>query len=199
MICSDRRLKGIGPDMIQPFIAQQVRESEDDLGNPYKIVSYGLSSYGYDIRLGGAEFKVFSPIGAREIDPKHFNERCLIPAEMNVDMTTRAWYWVIPPHSYALGVSLERFSLPNNVIGICVGKSTYARCGLVVNTTPLEPGWEGNLVLEFANNANLPIRLYVNEGIAQVIFFESDDPCLTSYADRSGKYQHQVGITSARV
>jgi len=199
MICSDRRLKGIGPDMIQPFIAQQVRESEDDLGNPYKIVSYGLSSYGYDIRLGGAEFKVFSPIGAREIDPKHFNERCLIPAEMNVDITTRAWYWVIPPNSYALGVSLERFSLPNNVLGICVGKSTYARCGLVVNTTPLEPGWEGNLVLEFANNANLPIRLYVNEGIAQVIFFESDEPCLTSYADRAGKYQHQVGITSARV
>lgn len=199
MICSDRRLREIGPDIIQPFQPEQVRVSEDDLGNPYKIVSYGTSSYGYDIRLSGAEFKVFSPIGAREIDPKHFNERCLIPAEMNVDITTRAWYWVIPPHSYALGVTLERFSMPSNVLGICVGKSTYARCGLVVNTTPLEPGWEGNLVLEFANNANLPIRLYVNEGIAQVIFFESNEPCLTSYADRSGKYQHQVGITSARV
>lgn len=199
MIKSDKWLRQHGSDMILPFQPYQIRAQADDFGKEYKVISYGLSSFGYDIRLSGAEFGIFSAIGASEVDPKSFDPKCLVDAVMKRDQSTGAWYWKMPSHSYALGVSIETFDIPCNIVGLCVGKSTYARSGLIVNTTPLEPGWRGKLVLEFSNPTDLPIRLYINEGIAQIIFFESDENCEISYADRSGKYQDQIGLTLARV
>lgn len=179
--------------LITPFEERQVREIEGR-----RILSAGVSSYGYDLRLASDGFRVFSPIASTEIDPKNFDERSLVEAPlMNAPDGSR--YWLLPPHSYALGVTVEAFNLPRNVIGFCLGKSSYARSGLIVNTTPLEPGWRGRLVLEFSNSANLPVRIYADEGIAQVTFFESDEDCDTSYADRSGKYQDQTGLTTPRV
>ena len=179
--------------MISPFEEKLVRDIEGR-----RIISAGLSSYGYDLRLADDGFRVFSPIASAEIDPKNFDERSLIeaPARAAEDGSR---YWLLPPHSYALGVTVETFNIPRNVIAICVGKSTYARSGLIVNTTPLEPGWRGRLVLEFSNSADLPIRVYANEGIAQVTFFESDEDCEISYADRTGKYQNQTGLVTPKL
>ncbi len=179
--------------MITPFEDQLIRDIEGR-----RIISAGVSSYGYDLRLAEDGFRVFSPIVGAEIDPKNFDENTLISSPLR---TTEdgSKYWLLPPHSYALGVTVETFNMPRNVIAICVGKSTYARSGIIVNTTPLEPGWRGRLVLEFSNSADLPVRIYANEGIAQVTFFESDEECATSYADRSGKYQNQSGLTTPRL
>ena len=179
--------------MITPFEDGLVREIEGR-----RIISAGLSSYGYDLRLAADGFRVFSPIASAEIDPKNFDEKSLIEAPPR-KAEDGSLYWLLPPHSYALGATVETFNMPRNVIGICLGKSTYARSGLIVNTTPLEPGWRGRLVLEFSNSADLPIRIYANEGIAQVTFFESDEDCEVSYADRAGKYQNQIGLVTPRL
>lgn len=180
-------------NLITPFEEKLVRESHG-----HRIISAGLSSYGYDLRLAPDGFRIFSPIASAEIDPKKFDESSLIESPLRTS-EDGSKYWLLPPHSYALGVTVETFNIPTNVIALCLGKSTYARSGLIVNTTPLEPGWRGRLVLEFSNSASLPVRVYADEGIAQVIFFESDDPCSTSYADRSGKYQNQTGLVTARL
>lgn len=179
--------------MITPYEKKLIREQDG-----HRIISAGVSSYGYDLRLAEDGFRVFSPIVGAEIDPKNFDEATLIesPPRTAVDGSR---YWLMPPHSYALGVTVETFNIPRNVLGICVGKSTYARSGVIVNTSPLEPGWRGRLVLEFSNSADLPVRIYANEGIAQCLFFEGNEACATSYADRAGKYQDQDGITHAKV
>lgn len=179
--------------MITPYEEGLVREI-----NGHRIISAGVSSYGYDLRLGSDGFRVFSPIASSEIDPKNFDENSLVESPLKTAQDG-AQYWLLPPHSYALGITVETFNIPKNVIGLCMGKSTYARSGLIVNTTPLEPGWRGRLVLEFSNSADLPIRIYANEGIAQVTFFESDEYCDVSYADRAGKYQDQTGLVTPRL
>jgi dCTP deaminase len=179
--------------MITPFQEKLVREFAGR-----RIISAGISSYGYDMRLAQDGFRVFSPIASAEIDPKNFDENSLVEAPLRT-ADDGSLYWLLPPHSYALGVTVETFNMPRRVIGICVGKSTYARSGLIVNTTPLEPGWRGRLVLEFSNSADLPIRIYANEGIAQVTFFESDEDCEISYGDRAGKYQDQTGLVTPRL
>jgi dCTP deaminase len=179
--------------MITPYEEGLVREI-----NGHRIISAGVSSYGYDLRLGSDGFRVFSPIASSEIDPKNFDENSLVESPLKTTQDG-AQYWLLPPHSYALGITVETFNIPKNVIGLCMGKSTYARSGLIVNTTPLEPGWRGRLVLEFSNSADLPIRIYANEGIAQVTFFESDEYCDVSYADRAGKYQDQTGLVTPRL
>jgi dCTP deaminase len=180
-------------DLIAPFEDRLVREVDGR-----RVISAGVSSYGYDLRLAPDGFRVFSPIASVEIDPKNFDERSLIEAPL-LTAADGSKYWLLPPHSYALGVTIEAFKMPRNVIGFCLGKSTYARSGLIVNTTPLEPGWRGRLVLEFSNSADLPIRIYANEGIAQVTFFESDEECEVTYADRDGKYQDQKGLTTPKL
>lgn len=179
--------------LIDPFESQLVREHEGR-----RIISAGASSYGYDMRLAGDGFRVFSPIHGREIDPKKFDEESLIEPPLRTS-EDGSQYYLLPPQSYALGVSVETFKMPRNVTGICLGKSTNARAGLIVNTTPLEAGWTGRLVIELGNLANLPLRIYVNEGIGQVLFFESDEDCDVSYEDRGGKYQGQTGLTYSRV
>lgn len=185
--------------MVTPFQANQVRVVDDETRHvARKVISYGVSSYGLDLRLAEDGFRVFSPIVGAEIDPKNFDENTLIGAPLRTG-ADGSRYWLMPPHSYALGVTVETFNIPRNVLALCVGKSTYARSGIIVNTTPLEPGWRGRLVLEFSNSADLPVRIYANEGIAQVTFFEGDEACAISYADRAGKYQDQSGITHARV
>ena len=179
--------------LLTPFDEQLVRELDGR-----RIISAGVSSYGYDLRLAADGFRVFSPVASAEIDPKRFDESSLIEAPLR-RTEDGSQYWLMPPHTYALGVTVETFNIPRNVIGFCLGKSTYARSGVIVNTTPLEPGWRGRLVLEFSNSADLPVRIYANEGIAQVTFFESDEDCLTSYADRQGKYQNQAGLVTPRL
>jgi dCTP deaminase len=179
--------------LIDPFDPQLVREV-----NGRRIISAGASSYGYDMRLAGDGFRVFSPIHAREIDPKHFDEESLVEPPLRT-ADDGSDYYLLAPHSYALGVTVETFSMPRNVTGIAMGKSTYARAGLLVNTTPLEAGWVGRLVVELANLADLPLRIYVNEGIGQVVFLESDEDCDTSYQDRGGKYQGQTGLTYSKL
>ena len=179
--------------LITPFEEKLVRNV-----NGRRIISAGVSSFGYDLRLAADGFRVFSPIVSAEIDPKNFDERSLIEAPLR-QAADGSQYWLLPPLSYALGVTVETFQIPRNILGLCMGKSTYARSGLIVNTTPLEPGWRGRLVLEFSNSADLPVRVYANEGIAQVTFFESDEPCEVSYADRSGKYQDQTGLVTPRL
>ena len=179
--------------MIQPFDATLVRETEGR-----RIISAGASSYGYDMRLADDGFRVFSPIHGFEIDPKHFDDNSLVePPLRTADDGSR--YYLMPPHSYALGVTVETFRMPRDVTGIAMGKSTYARAGLLVNTTPLEAGWTGRLVVELANLADLPLRVYVNEGIGQVVFLQSDEACDISYSDRGGKYQNQTGLTYSRL
>jgi dCTP deaminase len=162
--------------MIKPFEDRQVRKGG---------ISYGLSSYGYDIRIAD-EFKIFTNINTTIVDPKSFDPRSFVDYQGEVA--------VIPPNSFALGRSVEYFKIPRNVLTICVGKSTYARCGIITNVTPFEPEWEGYVTLEISNTTPLPAKIYANEGIAQVLFFESDEACETSYADRQGKYQGQQGI-----
>jgi len=163
--------------MIEPFVESQVSSS---------VISYGLSSYGYDIRVAD-EFKVFTNIYTTIVDPKNFDEKSFV--EM------KGACCVIPPNSFALAKTVEYFRIPRNILTICLGKSTYARCGIIVNVTPFEPEWEGYATLEISNTTPLPAKIYANEGIAQVIFFEADEECLISYADKKGKYQKQMGIT----
>ncbi|HZI18323.1 MAG TPA: dCTP deaminase [Pyrinomonadaceae bacterium] len=192
---SDRWIRRMAEEhgLITPFDPQLVRE---DGGR--RIISAGASSYGYDMRLADDGFRVFSPIHGREIDPKQFDEDSLVePPLRTAEDGSR--YYLMPPHSYALGVTVETFRMPRNVTAICMGKSTYARAGLIVNTTPLEAGWTGRLVIELGNLADLPLRVYVGEGIGQVVFFESDEDCSVSYEDRGGKYQGQTGLTYSRL
>ncbi len=183
-IKSDKWIKkmSLNEKMIEPFSENQVRL--DEKGN--KLISYGVSSYGYDVRCSN-EFKVFTNIHSVTVDPKNFDDNSFIDIQSDV--------CVIPPNSFALTRTVEYFKIPRNVLTICLGKSTYARCGIIVNVTPLEPEWEGHVTLEFSNTTNLPARIYAGEGVAQMIFFESDEDCETSYKDRGGKYQGQVGVT----
>ncbi|MEP6923177.1 MAG: dCTP deaminase [Pyrinomonadaceae bacterium] len=179
--------------MISPFLPELVRSVEGK-----KIISAGASSYGYDMRLADDGFRVFSSVYGLEIDPKRFDENSLIEPTLRT-AEDGSKYYLLPPHHYGLGVTMETFKMPRRVTGIALGKSTYARAGLLVNTTPLEAGWTGRLVVELANLANLPLRVYVNEGIGQVLFLESDEDCAVSYEDRGGKYQGQTGLTYAKV
>jgi len=171
--------------MIEPFEPGQVREVDG-----HKIVSYGTSSYGYDVRCSD-EFKVFTNVYSTVVDPKNFDDKSFVDLKGPV--------CIIPPNSFALARTVERFRIPRNVLTICLGKSSYARCGIVVNVTPLEPEWEGYVTLEFSNTTPLPAKIYANEGVAQMLFFESDEVCETSYADRGGKYQGQQGVTLPKV
>jgi len=169
--------------MIYPFAPHQVREYN---GKP--VISYGLSSYGYDIRLSPSEFWVFRYVAGSIIDPKNFNPNNLEKTELCTDETGS--YFIIPAHSYGLGVALERLEIPDNVTVVCMGKSTYARVGLIANTTPAEAGWKGFLTLEFSNASSADCKIYANEGIVQLLFFEGE-PCSVSYEQRNGKYQNQ--------
>ena len=171
--------------MIEPFAPEQVRIVAEQ-----KIISYGTSSYGYDVRCAG-EFKIFTNINSTIVDPKEFDAKSFVDFKGPV--------CIIPPNSFALARTVEYFRIPRNVLTICLGKSTYARCGIIVNVTPLEPEWEGHVTLEFSNSTPLPVRIYANEGVAQVIFIESDEVCETSYRDRGGKYQGQKGVTLPRI
>ncbi len=177
-----RRMAAQG--MIEPFEPNQVRSVEGR-----KIVSYGTSSYGYDIRCAN-EFKVFTNINSTIVDPKNFDTASFVDVVSDV--------CIIPPNSFALARTVEYFRIPRNVLTVCLGKSTYARCGIIVNVTPFEPEWEGYVTLEFSNTTPLPAKIYANEGCAQVLFFEGDEDCETSYKDRHGKYQGQVGVTLPR-
>ena len=167
--------------MIEPFESCQVRRNGGG-----RIVSFGTSSYGYDVRCA-ADFKVFTNINSAIVDPKAFDENSFVDKQGDV--------CIIPPNSFALARTVEYFRIPRNVLTICLGKSTYARCGIIVNVTPLEPEWEGHVTLEFSNTTPLPAKIYANEGVAQMLFFESDEACEVSYKDRAGKYQGQVGVT----
>jgi dCTP deaminase len=167
--------------MIEPFVDGQVRDG---------VISYGLSSYGYDIRVTD-EFKIFTNVHSAVVDPKDFNPQSFVDFKGDV--------CVIPPNSFVLAQTVEYFRIPRNVLTVCLGKSTYARCGLIVNVTPFEPEWEGYVTLEISNTTPLPARVYANEGIAQVLFFESDEMCEISYADRKGKYQKQQSIVLPRI
>lgn len=182
-IKSDRWIRRMASEhgMIEPFEAGQVRSNEGG-----RIVSYGTSSYGYDVRCA-ADFKIFTNINCATVDPKLFDEDSFV--DMQTDIC------IIPPNSFALARTVEYFRIPRNVLTVCLGKSTYARCGIIVNVTPLEPEWEGHVTLEFSNTTPLPAKIYANEGVAQMLFFESDEECETSYADRGGKYQGQTGVT----
>ncbi len=170
--------------MIEPFEPGQVKELEGR-----RVISYGTSSYGYDIRCAD-EFKIFTNINTTIVDPKQFDEGSFVDV--------KGPECVIPPNSFALARTVEYFRIPRNVLAICLGKSTYARCGIIVNVTPLEPEWEGHVTLEFSNTTPLPARIYANEGVAQLLFLESDEVCDTSYRDRAGKYQGQRGVTLPR-
>jgi len=178
-IKADRWIKQMALEhkMIEPFEARQVRDGG---------ISYGLSSYGYDIRVAD-EFKIFTNINNTVIDPKDFDERSFVDSKTEV--------CIIPPNSFALARTVEYFRIPRDVLTVCVGKSTYARCGIIVNVTPFEPEWEGYVTLEISNTTPLPAKIYANEGIAQVLFFQSDEVCEVSYADKKGKYQAQQGLT----
>ncbi len=175
--------------MIEPFEPGQVRF----LPNGTKAVSWGTSSYGYDIRCA-TEFKVFTNIHSTVVDPKNFDDKSFI----DWDAGQHGGVCIIPPNSFALARTMEYFRIPRNVLTVCLGKSTYARCGIIVNVTPFEPEWEGFVTLEFSNTTPLPAKIYAGEGCAQVLFFESDEPCEMSFKDRAGKYQGQTGVTLPR-
>jgi len=184
-IKSDRWIRRMAAQgMIEPFAAEQVRAADG-----HKIISYGTSSYGYDVRCAG-EFKIFTNINSTIVDPKSF--------DTNNFVDLRADVCIVPPNSFALARTVEYFRIPRSTMVVCLGKSTYARCGIIVNVTPLEPEWEGHVTLEFSNTTPLPARIYANEGVAQLLFFESDEVCETSYRDRGGKYQGQTGVTLPR-
>ncbi len=168
--------------MIEPFAQTQVKHDTKDKPS----ISHGTSSYGYDVRCGN-HFKVFTNIHSAMVDPKNFDSDSFVDIHSDV--------CIIPPNSFALAHTVEYFRIPRNVLVICLGKSTYARCGIIVNVTPLEPEWEGHVTLEFSNTTPLPAKIYANEGVAQMLFFESDEACITSYKDRAGKYQGQTGVT----
>ena len=167
--------------MIEPFEPGQIKEV-----NGERVVSFGTSSYGYDIRCSG-EFKIFTNINSTIVDPKNFDEKSFVDIDSDV--------CIIPPNSFALARTVEYFRIPRSVLTVCLGKSTYARCGIIVNVTPLEPEWEGHVTLEFSNTTNLPAKIYANEGVAQMLFFESDEICETRYRYRGGKYRDQRGLT----
>jgi dCTP deaminase len=167
--------------MIEPFADRQVREG---------VISYGVSSYGYDMRIAD-EFKIFTNVNNTVVDPKNFDEKNYVDFKGDV--------CIIPPNSFVLAKSVEYFRIPRKVLTVCVGKSTYARCGLIVNVTPFEPEWEGYVTIEISNSTPIPAKIYSNEGIAQVLFFESDEDCLISYADKKGKYQKQMELTTAKL
>jgi dCTP deaminase len=167
--------------MIEPFVDHQVRDG---------VISFGLSSYGYDIRVA-EEFKIFTNVFNTVVDPKHFDQRSMVDYKDEV--------CIIPPNSFVLARTVEYFRIPRKVLTVCVGKSSYARCGLIVNVTPFEPGWEGYVTLEISNTTPLPAKIYANEGIAQVLFFEADEECEISYADKKGKYQGQQSIVLPKV
>lgn len=182
-IKSDRWIRRMALEhgLIEPFEEKQVRRN---------VISYGLSSYGYDMRVARA-FRIFTNVNSAVVDPKNFDDRSFVEFEGDV--------CIIPPNSFALATSVEYFRIPRNIMTLCVGKSTYARCGIITNVTPFEPEWEGHVTLEISNTTPLPAKIYANEGISQVLFFESDEPCETSYADKQGKYQKQVGVTLPRI
>ena len=182
-IKSDRWIRRMAAEcgMIEPFSPYQVRVADGG-----KIVSYGTSSYGYDVRCA-EEFKIFTNINSTIVDPKNFDDKSFVDFKGPV--------CIIPPNSFALARTVEFFRIPRSVLTVCLGKSTYARCGIIVNVTPLEPEWQGHVTLEFSNTTPLPAKIYANEGVAQMLFFESDEVCETSYADRGGKYQGQLGVT----
>ena len=171
--------------MIEPFEPGQIREREG-----HKIISYGTSSYGYDIRCS-EEFKIFTNINSTIVDPKQFDAKSFVDFRGDV--------CIIPPNSFALARTVEYFRIPRNVLTICLGKSTYARCGIIVNVTPLEPEWEGHVTLEFSNTTPLPAKIYANEGAAQFLFLQGDEPCEVSYRDKAGKYQGQRGVTLPKI
>lgn len=186
-IKSDKWIRRMAQDkkLIYPFSPVQVRKVETG----QSIVSYGLSSYGYDLRVSN-KFKVFTNVYNTVVDPKAFDEKSFVDVVADV--------CIVPPNSFALACSVEYFCIPRDVITICLGKSTYARCGIIVNVTPLEPEWEGHVTLEISNTTPLPARIYAHEGLAQVIFLGCDELCETSYADRAGKYMYQQGITTPK-
>ena len=182
-IKSDRWIKRMAREygMIEPFVETQVRGS---------AISYGVSSYGYDIRVAD-EFKVFTNINNTVIDPKNFDPRSFVDVKTDV--------CIVPPNSFALARTIEYFRIPRDILTVCLGKSTYARCGIIVNVTPFEPEWEGTVTLEISNTTPLPAKIYANEGIAQVLFFQGDEPCEMSYKDKKGKYQAQRGVTLPKI
>ena len=182
-IKSDRWIRRMAEahGMIEPFVEKQVSNH---------VISYGVSSYGYDIRVAD-EFKIFTNVDSSVVDPKEFDPRSFVDRKTDV--------CIIPPNSFALARTIEYFRIPRNVLTICLGKSTYARCGIIVNVTPFEPEWEGYVTLEFSNTTTLPAKIYANEGVAQMLFFESDEVCETSYRDRGGKYQGQTGVTLPKI
>ena len=184
-IKSDKWIKKMSEekDMISPFQPNQIKRNES---TEEKLISYGLSSYGYDVRCA-SEFKVFTNIHSATVDPKKFDSTSFIDVDKEE--------CIIPPNSFALARTIEYFKIPRDILTICLGKSTYARCGIIVNVTPLEPEWEGHVTLEFSNTTSLPAKIYANEGVAQMLFFQSDEVCETSYKDRDGKYQGQKGVT----
>ncbi|RDU66256.1 dCTP deaminase [Helicobacter didelphidarum] len=172
--------KSLCNQMITPFVESQVSKG---------VISYGLGSYGYDIRVG-QEFMIFTNIGATLVDPKHFDEKNVVQMKAEEN-----GFCIVPPNSFALARTVEYFKIPRDVLTICLGKSTYARCGIIVNVTPFEPEFEGHITIEISNTTPLPAKIYANEGIAQVLFFTGDEVCMQSYKDKSGKYQYQSGIT----
>nr|WP_101119481.1 dCTP deaminase [Neisseria meningitidis] len=182
-IKSDKWIRRMSEEfgMIDPFEPNQIKEADGK-----RIISYGTSSYGYDIRCAN-EFKIFTNINSTIVDPKNFDPKNFVTVEDDC--------CIIPPNSFALARTVEYFRIPRNVLTVCLGKSTYARCGIIVNVTPFEPEWEGYVTLEFSNTTPLPAKIYASEGVAQVLFFESDEICKTSYKDRNGKYMGQTGVT----
>jgi dCTP deaminase len=182
-IKSDRWIRQMALEhgMIEPFEDRQVRQG---------VVSYGLSSYGYDIRVAD-EFKVFTNLFSTVVDPKNFDPKSFVDMKGEV--------CIVPPNSFALARTIEYFRIPRDVLTVCLGKSTYARCGIIVNVTPFEPEWEGHVTIEISNTTPLPAKIYSNEGIAQVLFFQGDEPCEVSYRDKQGKYQAQRGVTLPRI
>ena len=182
-ILPDHRIRGLAQEhgMIEPFVEKQRHDG---------VISYGLSSYGYDARLSD-EFMIFTNIDNAIVDPKNFSKQSFVERRTDV--------CVIPPNSFVLARTIEYFRIPKDVLVICLGKSTYARAGIIVNVTPLEPGWEGHVTLEFSNTTPLPAKIYANEGVAQMLFFESDEVCATSYKDRGGKYLGQTGVTLPKI
>ena len=187
-VLSDIEIKErcVNDNMITPFVERLMREDDSK-----KVLSYGLSSYGYDVRVSG-EFKIFTNINSSIVDPKNFTNE-------NFITKTTEDFCILPPNSFALANTVETFKIPRDILVICVGKSTYARCGIVVNVTPIEPEFEGQVVLEFSNTTNLPAKIYANEGACQFVFFKADKLCETSYRDRKGKYQNQTGIQLPKV
>jgi dCTP deaminase len=167
--------------MIEPFVDEQMRDG---------VISYGVSSYGYDIRVAD-EFKVFTNVYNTVVDPKSFDPKSFVDIKADV--------CIIPPNSFALARTIEYFRIPRDTLTVCLGKSTYARCGIIVNVTPFEPEWEGHVTIEISNTTPLPAKIYANEGIAQVLFFQSSDPCTVSYKDKKGKYQAQRGVTLPKI